>query len=982
MSIPIDESNESVNRQLKQQISDGNITLGELIVPQKYTKLSLVGNQIVSEEITMEGRTIPLYDIRRSMLTNQQQYMRAHTDAEFEIMSRQEVITSLKSIHEYTETDDNVTTIELVTRLKRFERTRHLMTWHDCSTIGGHSHFLIMYSTMYDPAVFYTNKEYYDKFHQHVDVQATVEQPELYIFARCPSNDQQLLYSEIRINDINLATKEIEINGIQFKDIIRIFKGDNPAAQLEAGQQKGGNYFCVACKINAFKSKSIFHSQGLEHLSLQDRINKITCSHYTISRIKHNNTKYFENLEHYQVVEELRERKINFRCDQSTSHLRELLKEEIHGIQRLPALMFSESSKTLSELNLERYEILSNEPLHDISNHTKNLYAEIPYHFKNKKEIETILNISFKNKAARNSSDYRESLLFVTKWLLETHPNHYITDILTSMSEIQELLYQSDNSRSSQTILRLYLTLFKHSILIHKHIENPLKSLTERKFFGAYYHSLFCHSPEQYRLISGRTANAEKEESTFNFLKTVTNLASNHHCDNVLINAIIRLQVRKQTKSSNASMTNQSFLHKIYTPIKEQLSNTFINFNWIRKYSSQYQRLLERIADYLIDDQVWWKEVDEGVQFLDLTTEKSKALHHFRSWTIKEDSTFIKECWEKCVSQKHSVIPAFKLKIKVGTDTVTHYLTTLSYFKEESMKQQNLDGTAIFIASEVHQETSHSPVKQSINITDENINSVPYKYKQNSLEQSGDHDDGTAIFIATEVHQIESPSRNSQNLTKTEFGNNSDDGKAIFIATDQVHQKPTTSAGSSLSSISTSNNSVAPLNTTPLTDLESSNISLPIPREQNTESLKHGVINKASKYGPQSSTPIRKVYKHKKNEIIALLPSQAEEPLSSSSMHLTKIFGKITLISEFDAARKKLKGNKCSENLKIYQNILAKIEVKLCNRYDELRLKLKELDKRKFLKESFNQSDYDDVINSLKYIKVLSKELKLNLDLN
>ena len=152
-------------------------------------------------------------------------------------MSRQEVITSLKSIHEFTETDNNITAIELVSRLKRFERTRHLMTWHDCSTIRVHSHFLIMQSTtMYNTAVFCTNQEYYDKYHQHVDVQATVEQPELYIFARCLSNDQQLLYSERRIKDLNLATKEIKFNGIQFKDIIRIFKGDNQAAQLEARQ--------------------------------------------------------------------------------------------------------------------------------------------------------------------------------------------------------------------------------------------------------------------------------------------------------------------------------------------------------------------------------------------------------------------------------------------------------------------------------------------------------------------------------------------------------------------------------------------------------------------------------------------------------------------------------------------------------------------------------------------------------------------------
>ena len=38
--------------------------------------------------------------------------------------------------------------------------------------------------------------------------------------------------------------------GIEIADTLRIFKGDSPAWQFEAGQQKGGNYFCCGCPIN------------------------------------------------------------------------------------------------------------------------------------------------------------------------------------------------------------------------------------------------------------------------------------------------------------------------------------------------------------------------------------------------------------------------------------------------------------------------------------------------------------------------------------------------------------------------------------------------------------------------------------------------------------------------------------------------------------------------------------------------------------
>ena len=52
----------------------------------------------------------------------------------------------------------------------------------------------------------------------------------------------------------------------------------------------------------------------------------------------------------------------------------------MHGIQRLSALLFYNPLTPLSDLNLTDYEILANEPLHDISNHIKNIQDEIPYH--------------------------------------------------------------------------------------------------------------------------------------------------------------------------------------------------------------------------------------------------------------------------------------------------------------------------------------------------------------------------------------------------------------------------------------------------------------------------------------------------------------------------------------------------------------------------------------------------------------------------
>ena len=110
-------------------------------------------------------------------------------------------------------------------------------------------------------------------------------------------------------------------------------------------------------------------------------------------------------------------------------------------------------------------------------------------------------------------------------------PDHFSTAIFSSMLEIQEILYSPDKNRNCILILRLYLITFVFSMMIKIHLQGKLKTITERKFFGTYYHSLTRHAAEQYRLFSGRSTNTEKEEATFNKIKAYTNLTSNHHPD-------------------------------------------------------------------------------------------------------------------------------------------------------------------------------------------------------------------------------------------------------------------------------------------------------------------------------------------------------------------------------------------------------------------------------------------------------------------
>ena len=114
-------------------------------------------------------------------------------------------------------------------------------------------------------------------------------------------------------------------------------------------------------------------------------------------------------------------------------------------------------------------------------------------------------------KIAKNSNDYRKSILIVTKWFQDNCSNHVFKSIF--LTEIQEI------PQSRQSVLCLYLILYIHMLLIKIIIRGKLRKLTARKCFGSYFHSLVRHSTLQYRIVSGRTANTEKKEATFNSLK-------------------------------------------------------------------------------------------------------------------------------------------------------------------------------------------------------------------------------------------------------------------------------------------------------------------------------------------------------------------------------------------------------------------------------------------------------------------------------
>ena len=106
---------------------------------------------------------------------------------------------------------------------------------------------------------------------------------------------------------------------------------------------------------------------------------------------------------------------------------------------------------------------------------SKTCMKKYPSNLIKKQNIIDLVNVSFKNKQVRNSADHRESLLVVCKYLQENHSNHFVTKVIETLAEMQEILYLQDSGRSPQNILRYINISFQHALLLTQHFAGNLK---------------------------------------------------------------------------------------------------------------------------------------------------------------------------------------------------------------------------------------------------------------------------------------------------------------------------------------------------------------------------------------------------------------------------------------------------------------------------------------------------------------------------
>lgn len=106
---------------------------------------------------------------------------------------------------------------------------------------------------------------------KNIDVQGTVETPEVHILGRSSSSlEDQALFSACRNECLKLLDEPLSLSdGIQVKDVMRFFHGDGPAQQFEAGNSIGGTYCCVGCGVKNDRIDDIAYALRCPKLNIQ-----------------------------------------------------------------------------------------------------------------------------------------------------------------------------------------------------------------------------------------------------------------------------------------------------------------------------------------------------------------------------------------------------------------------------------------------------------------------------------------------------------------------------------------------------------------------------------------------------------------------------------------------------------------------------------------------------------------------------------------
>ncbi|VDH92251.1 Hypothetical predicted protein, partial [Mytilus galloprovincialis] len=589
--------------------------------------------------------------------------------------------------HNNKDTSQQDFLFDLTNLLKTTERTFHVKMWHDHSDILNHTYISFMASLIYDSANFLTNEELQitRPMQSKLNAQTIVERPNLYIFGQSASTDkEQITYVTTRCEDIeNLSP--ITLNGIDLNIKLRIFSGDNPARQFEAGQQRGGNYACI-CSIETKDQINLMSCFKKRIRSLEDR-RKLVVQGEAWKELEKGNLNPFQNMLKQNLEYELEIRQINT-SNMNRTEMKDKLQETLSGIARPPALSIENPLASLKNKNLEKYEVFGCEPLHDIAGMVKNLIEELPSHIEDKKiksEYETFSKDTIGDRNQIKGSDARLFAVKLAKFTLIKKnegklPGEFV-QLITSLVDIINIAYSGYEQRSPRQLLRLYNQTFLFGTLCKKVIGNPVK-MTNRKFYGAHFHSISTHLAELYRIINTKSVLTEQEERSFGDLRRISAGTSNRKPGWIVDNAVIRFMAQQNTSNRVNSFVHQDSTIKRQASLLTKQPDTILEYHTFKDSPMLFQSHMERIADFLEHgENVWWHLEGSDVIFHDSSTQPESRiqgpfLHHFRSSSLISAIETVDETWIRIIDKfEKNIIKLPMTKVKTYEEGKPQWVT-------------------------------------------------------------------------------------------------------------------------------------------------------------------------------------------------------------------------------------------------------------------------------------------------------------------
>ena len=254
VSIPGNPGIWAIEAEIGSMISSGRFTLGDECAPYTITKYTLVNGVMTPHELQIQGRKVPLIELRQRLLCKQLKYMRLIPQSTIATMTRPELTSRLNM------NCDGKSVEELRKLLCQAQKSRSFCMWHDHATILKMGFIMVTVHVVYDPVVFYTDEEYKQLYPgANVNIQAEVEQPEIHLLA-CGSSsveDQVALIGD-RLTCLRELSKPVKTEtGMEITVTLTLVT--TLQLNLNKGQSRVviTNVVCVAAKNTCLMTRHI-----------------------------------------------------------------------------------------------------------------------------------------------------------------------------------------------------------------------------------------------------------------------------------------------------------------------------------------------------------------------------------------------------------------------------------------------------------------------------------------------------------------------------------------------------------------------------------------------------------------------------------------------------------------------------------------------------------------------------------------------------